>query len=125
MFYKLIIILYLSLISIRHFHTKQLPNVIIFIADDMGWADVGYHSDHVLTPNIDTLAADGIVLNQFYTQPLCTPSRGALLTGIHPMHTGLQHFVLHMQSPTGLPLDLTLWPQYLKQFNYATHMVGM
>ncbi|CAG2176274.1 unnamed protein product, partial [Oppiella nova] len=94
------------------------------MADDMGWADVGYHSDHVLTPNIDTLAADGIVLDQFYTQPLCTPSRGALLTGIHPMHTGLQHFVLHMQSPTGLPLDLTLWPQYLKQYNYATHMVG-
>ena len=115
----------LLLISITHCNTKQLPNVIIFIADDMGWADVGYHSDHVLTPNIDTLAADGIVLNQFYTQPLCTPSRGALLTGIHPMHTGLQHFVLHMQSPTGLPLDLNLWPQYLKQYNYATHMVGM
>ncbi|CAG2181367.1 unnamed protein product [Oppiella nova] len=51
------------------------------MADDMGWADVGYHSDHILTPNIDTLAADGVVLNNFYVQPVCNPSRGALLTG--------------------------------------------
>src|ERR1700728_114098 len=75
------------------------PNVILLVADDMGWADVGYHSDHVLTPNIDTLAADGIVLNQYYTQPLCSPSRGALLTGVHPIHTGLQNFVVNRDSP--------------------------
>ncbi|CAG2174271.1 unnamed protein product [Oppiella nova] len=100
------------------------PNVILLVADDMGWADVGYHSDHVLTPNIDTLAADGIVLNQYYTQPLCSPSRGALLTGVHPIHTGLQNSVLMDWAPTGLPLQYKLWPQYLKQFDYSTHIVG-
>ncbi|CAG2178729.1 unnamed protein product, partial [Oppiella nova] len=64
------------------------------MADDMGWADVGYHCDHILTPNIDTLAADGVVLNNFYVQPASHPSRGALLTGRHPMHFGFQHGAL-------------------------------
>ncbi|CAG2177514.1 unnamed protein product [Oppiella nova] len=100
------------------------PNVIVFMADDMGWTDVGYHSDHVLTPNIDTLAADGIVLNQYYTQRLCSPSRGALLTGVHPIHTGLQNCVILDTQPIGLPLHFKLWPQYLKQYDYATHIVG-
>ncbi|CAG2171308.1 unnamed protein product [Oppiella nova] len=100
------------------------PNVIVFMTDDMGWADVGYHSDHVLTPNIDTLAADGIILNQYYTQPLCSPSRGALLTGVHPIHTGLQNCVILDTQPIGLPLHFKLWPQYLKQYDYATHIVG-
>ncbi|CAG2122332.1 unnamed protein product, partial [Medioppia subpectinata] len=95
------------------------------MADDMGWADVGYHSNHVLTPNIDTLAADGVVLDHYYTQPLCSPSRGALLTGVHPIHTGLQNSIIVHQSPTGLPLHFKLWPQYLKQrHNYSTHIVG-
>src|SRR6185437_16310437 len=97
---------FLTIICVTQSVAKQLPpNVIIFMADDMGWADVGYHSDHVLTPNIDTLAADGIVLNQYYTQPLCSPSRGALLTGVHPIHTGLQNSVLMDWAPTGLPLQ--------------------
>ena len=119
------VITYAALIGITHTLTKQLPpNVIVLLADDMGWADVGYHSDHILTPNIDTLAADGVVLNQYYTHPVSCPSRAALLTGVHPIHTGLQNSVIYNQSPTGLPLHFKLWPQYLKQFDYATHIVG-
>ncbi|CAG2101580.1 unnamed protein product [Medioppia subpectinata] len=91
----------------------------------MGWADVGYHSDHILTPNIDSLAADGVVLNHFYAQPICSPSRGALLTAVHPIHLGLQNAIIYTESPTGLPLERNIWPQYLKQRdNYATHIVG-
>ncbi|CAG2119871.1 unnamed protein product, partial [Medioppia subpectinata] len=103
---------------------KRAPNVILFVADDMGWADVGYHSDHILTPNIDSLAADGVLLNHFYAQPICSPSRGALLTAVHPIHLGLQNSIIYTQSPTGLPLERNIWPQYLKQRdNYATHIV--
>src|SRR5882672_1620803 len=107
MFIKLVLGYYyfLTIICVTQSVAKQLPpNVIIFMADDMGWADVGYHSDHILTPNIDTLAADGVVLNNFYVQPLSCPSRAALLTGVHPIHTGLQNYVIINQSPTGLPL---------------------
>ncbi|CAG2107662.1 unnamed protein product, partial [Medioppia subpectinata] len=104
---------------------KQAPNVILFVADDMGWADVGYHSDHILTPNIDSLAADGVLLNHFYAQPVCSPSRGALLTAVHPIHLGFQNSIIYNKSPYGLPLDRKIWPQYLKQlYNYSTHIVG-
>ncbi|XP_054165755.1 arylsulfatase B-like [Oppia nitens] len=121
LFSSLTIILYLLIISCQ---SKQLPNIVLILTDDYGWADVGYHSDHMRTPNIDTLAADGIVLNRYYTLPLCTPSRAALLTGIHPIHTGLQSLVIDGRQPIGLPLNVQLWPQYLKPYNYSTHIVG-
>ncbi|CAG2110317.1 unnamed protein product, partial [Medioppia subpectinata] len=90
----------------------------------MGWADVGYHSDHILSPNIDTLAADGVVLNQFYTHSVGVQSRTALFTAVHPIHTGYHGPELAQCSPTGLPLHHKLWPQYMKQYDYSTHIVG-
>ena len=114
----------LAFIYISASNTRHLPNVVVFLVDDFGWSDVGYHSDHVFTPNIDTLAADGIVLNQYYSHTSASTSRTSLLTGVHPIHTGLQNLFIKNQSPTGAPLHYKLWPQYLKQYNYSTHMVG-
>ncbi|CAG2172948.1 unnamed protein product, partial [Oppiella nova] len=73
---------------------------------------------------IDTLAADGIVLNQYYSHTTASTSRTSLLTGVHPIHTGLQNRFIMNHSPAGAPLHYKLWPQYLKQYNYSTHMVG-
>jgi arylsulfatase A-like enzyme len=62
-------------------NSTKRPNIIFLMSDDMGWNDIGYHSDQIQTPNLDTLASDGIRFERYYTQPLCTPSRGAALTG--------------------------------------------
>ncbi|KAH9370118.1 hypothetical protein HPB48_015127 [Haemaphysalis longicornis] len=90
-----------------------------------GWDDVSFHgSAQIPTPNLDTLAADGIILNNYYTQPICTPSRAALLSGMYPIRTGMQHFVNQGAEPSGLPLDVKLMPQYLKELGYESHLVG-
>ena len=57
------------------------PNVIVMVADDLGWNDVGFHGGDIETPSLDRLAAEGMELNRFYTTPICSPTRAALMTG--------------------------------------------
>lgn len=60
---------------------NEKPNVIFIMADDLGYNDIGYNSDHAFMPNIDFLANNGIIFDSFYTQPVCTPSRAQFMTG--------------------------------------------
>jgi len=101
------------------------PNIVLIVADDLGWQDVGFHgSSQIVTPAMDALAYDGIILNNYYVQPICTPSRAALLSAKHPIHLGLQTGVILGSEPYGLALTERILPAYLKSLDYATHMVG-
>jgi arylsulfatase A-like enzyme len=101
------------------------PNIVYIVADDLGWKDVGFHGcADIKTPNIDKLAAEGTRLEQFYVQPMCTPTRAALMTGRYPLRYGLQTIVIPSKGTYGLATDEYLLPQALKEAGYDTAMVG-
>ena len=102
----------------------KAPNIIVIVADDLGYNDVSWHNRDMFTPNLEKLAMTGVRLEQSYVQPICTPTRSALMTGRYPIHTGRQHGVLWPEEPRGLFANLTLLPQHLQQRGYDTHMVG-
>ncbi|XP_077545815.1 arylsulfatase I-like [Haemaphysalis longicornis] len=110
-------------ITLAKHNTK--PHIVFMIIDDLGWSDVSFHgSAQIPTSNIDTLAADGIILRDYYVQPHCTPSRSALFTGRYPIHTGMQHYPIEAPEPWGLSLNQTVMPQYFKGLGYEAHIVG-
>ncbi|KAK0065509.1 arylsulfatase B, partial [Biomphalaria pfeifferi] len=100
------------------------PHLVFIVADDLGWNDIGYHNPDIISPTIDTLAYSGIILNQTYVQPLCSPSRSAILTGVYPFRLGTQHLVILNDQEVCVPLTRSLLPQVLKSNGYNTHMVG-
>lgn len=119
----LVIVTVLSSVLQVVYSTSQ-PNIIFIVADDLGWNDVGFRNPEVKTPNIDKLASEGVILNNSYVQPWCSPSRSAFMSGYYPFHTGLQDGVIHNTRPYGLPLNLTTLPQRLQSLGYTTHMLG-
>ena len=101
------------------------PNVVIFLADDLGWADVGYHGEEVIeTPSIDRLAAEGLQLDRFYTTPICSPTRAALMTGRDPMRLGVAYGVIMPWHTNGIHPDELFMPEAFRQAGYQTAMVG-
>ena len=81
------------------------PNIVFIMADDLGNADLGYRGGEIKTPNIDRLASEGVRLEDFYGEPVCTPSRAALMTGRYPMRYGLQTLVIFPSHTYGLPTN--------------------
>lgn len=102
----------------------QKPNILYIMADDLGWKDVGFHGSDIKTPNIDKLAESGARLEQFYAQPMSTPSRAGLLTGRYPHRYGLQTVVIPSAGKYGLATDERLLPQALQEAGYKTAIVG-
>ncbi|TWT89371.1 sulfatase-like hydrolase/transferase [Neorhodopirellula pilleata] len=94
------------------------PNVVVLLADDLGWAGVGYHEDWFQTPNIDRLVADGVELDRFYVAPMCSPTRAGLMTGRYPIRFGLARAVIPPQRDFGLPVDETTLAESLGKLGY-------
>nr|CAH91899.1 hypothetical protein [Pongo abelii] len=66
-------------------NSTSQPHLIFILADDQGFRDVGYHGSEIKTPTLDKLAAEGVKLENYYVQPICTPSRSQFITGKHPV----------------------------------------
>jgi arylsulfatase A-like enzyme len=99
------------------------PNVVILLADDAGWNDVGYHGSEIRTPNIDRLAREGVALDAFYVHPTCSPTRAALLTGRPASRFGIDAPIAG-QSRDTLPRDALTLAQLLQRAGYHTAITG-
>jgi arylsulfatase A-like enzyme len=113
---------------------NRQPNIILILADDMGFSDLGCYGGEILTPHIDQLSDNGIRFSQFYNTARCCPTRASLLTGLHPHQTGIGH----MTNPPGtksydkgvygyrgyLNRDCVTLAEVLKEHGYHTYMSG-
>lgn len=100
------------------------PNVIVMVADDLGWSDVGFHGGDIDTPSLDRLAAEGMELSRFYTTPICSPTRAALMTGRDPMRLGVSYAVIWPWTNAGIHPEEHFMPQSFQAAGYQTAMVG-
>ena len=116
-------ILFIGACSSREKTNVSKPNIVLIVADDLGWHDVGYHDSEISTPNIDKLFNEGIELNKFYTYPTCSPTRASLLTGMYANRFGIEKPIA-MNSKQVLPLDVVSLPKLFKENGYATAIMG-
>ena len=129
-------LLLIAFIGLPDLMAEERPNIIVILADDMGYSDLGCYGGEIETPNIDALAENGLRFKQFYNSARCCPTRASLMTGLHPHETGIGH----MTNPPGtlnhdagpdfpnyrgvLSKDCVTVAEVLKPAGYATLMSG-
>ncbi|GEP98259.1 arylsulfatase [Chitinophaga cymbidii] len=144
-FYKhitLIAIFFLITVDVCHAAPRQLdkgnderPNIIIILADDMGFSDIGCYGSEIPTPNIDQLAKDGVRFTQFYNNARCCPSRASLLTGLYPHESGIGRMAEDPEDPKAndegvdgyrgyLTKNSVTIAEVLQPAGYHTYMTG-
>ena len=96
----------------------ERPNILLILADDLGWSDLGCYGGEIQTPNLDSLARNGLRFTQFYNSARCSPTRASILTGLHPHQAGFPNL-------SGvLPAHCVTMPEALKPTGYRSYMVG-
>ncbi|MCY4597103.1 MAG: sulfatase-like hydrolase/transferase, partial [Bryobacterales bacterium] len=99
------------------------PNIVLMFADDLGYGDLGsYGNPTIRTPNLDSLAAEGLRMTSFYSAPSCVPARTQLLLGRYPSRTAVGR--TSVGGDGGIPSDLTTLAQGLRSAGYRTAMAG-
>jgi len=117
-----------GLASLQRTEAQEKPNIILIVADDLGWGDVGFNGQtKINTPNIDKLAKEGIVFNNFYSgSTVCGPSRASLMTGKHTGHSTVRGNPRWTAS--GKPVDISkeeiTIDEELKKAGYTTGVIG-
>eukprot|EP00045_Choanoeca_perplexa_P014076 m.163633 g.163633 ORF g.163633 m.163633 type:complete len:539 (+) comp16556_c0_seq1:375-1991(+) len=100
------------------------PHILLIVADDLGFGDLGYTGSSIKTPTIDALAKNGTIMGHYYVNLCCSPTRSMLHTGRYNIRYGLQTGVIPNNKEYGLNLTETLLPEYLSREGYATHALG-
>src|SRR4051812_4243881 len=121
-----------SLLAVLFFHALSLsaadkPNIIVILADDLGFSDIGCFGSEIQTPNIDALASTGIRYTQFYNTARCCPTRASLLTGLYPHQTGVGHMMVDHGFDgyrSNLNKNCVTIAEVLHATGYRTYMVG-
>jgi arylsulfatase A-like enzyme len=100
------------------------PNIVLIVADDQGYGNIGYHNETMLMPRISEIAQQGVILESYYVQPICSPTRSSLMTGRYTYRLGTQATVIRADVPFGVPLDETFLAQNLADAGYHTALFG-
>ncbi|MBM3736237.1 MAG: arylsulfatase [Acidobacteria bacterium] len=100
------------------------PNIVILLADDLGWADPGFHGSEIRTPSLDRLAAQSLEIRRFYSCPVCSPTRSALMTGRVPMRLGTGYTVIRPWEEFGISTQEHFMPETFQAAGYETAMAG-
>lgn len=107
---------------------EERPNILVIMADDMGYSDLGCYGGEISTPNLDNLAKGGVRFTQFYTSARCCPSRASVLTGLYPHQAGIGSFVGPPRGEHGYTGSLTpnavTLAEVLKESGYRTFGSG-
>ena len=114
----------ITLLHTAFINAAERPNIVVFLVDDLGFADCGFNGGtDIQTPQIDALAAAGTVLGAHYVQPVCSPTRAALMTGRYAVHTGV-YTIVRPGARWGLPLAERTLASALKDAGYETAITG-
>jgi arylsulfatase B len=114
-----------------------LPNIFLMLVDDYGWNNVGFHAknqpnaDEIVTPNMDKLASEGIILDHHYTFRYCSPSRSSFNTGRNPIHVNTGNDALTLMNSldpvsgfAGIPRNMTTIAWKMRSAGYKTLQAG-
>ncbi len=113
-----LLLLLVTLATVGPVSASGKPNILLILADDLAWSDLGCYGSEIKTPHLDALAKDGLRLTQFYNSARCSPTRASILTGLHPHQAGFPNL------SGALPKNSATIPEVLKPAGYRSYMVG-